>query len=114
MQATVTTSTKLRRRNSARSGPAKPHMPGLRRPHTRHSRASALVSRPHDGHTIEPDVLRNTPAFGVRRLGRDAVRIAVPRRAQAAGRTGDVRHRVRSYWPRAKAVNSRTSPGFTG
>src|SRR5262245_9844573 len=59
MQATVTMSTKLRCRNSARSGPAKPHMPGLRRPHTRHVGASALVSRPHDGQRIAPVVLRN-------------------------------------------------------
>src|SRR5262245_11952009 len=59
MQATVTMSTKLRCRNSARSGPAKPHIPGLRLPHTRHAGASALVSRPHDGHRIAPVVLRN-------------------------------------------------------
>src|SRR2546421_3997943 len=119
MQATLTTSTKLRRRNSARSGPAKPHRPGLRRPHTRHTGASALVSRPHEGQRIAPDVLRNI-VVGRRRLvgsfGRNAItlvepaaevdqaagqraertmRIPLPRRARAAGGAGDVRHRGR-------------------
>src|SRR5436190_13821686 len=79
MQATVTTSTKLRRWNSARSGPAKPHIPGLRRPHTRHSRASALVSRPHEGQRMEPDVLRNTRGVVVvGRLGDDAIAFVEP------------------------------------
>src|SRR5215813_13061280 len=59
MQATVTMSTKLRCRNRARSGPAKPHMPGFRRPQTRQAGASALVSRPHDGQRMAPVVLRN-------------------------------------------------------
>src|SRR5690349_7861057 len=128
-------STKLRRRKSMRSGPAKPHMPGLRRPHTRHSRASALVSRPHDGQRIEPDVLRNTVGGGLVAVGlaldaialvepdtevdqaaaqraERAVRIAGPRRAPAAGRTGHLGHRPESYWPCANAVNSHTSPRF--
>src|SRR5687768_8351873 len=59
MQTTVTTSVKLRRRKRRPSGPANPHMPGLRRPQTRHTGASAFVSRPHVGHRTEPDVLRN-------------------------------------------------------
>src|SRR6185295_2325488 len=59
MHATVTTSTKLRCRNSARNGPAKPHMPGFRRPQTRQVGASALVRRPHDGQRMAPVVLRN-------------------------------------------------------
>src|SRR6476661_2786296 len=100
----------------ARSGPAKPHIPGLRRPQTRHSRASALVSRPHDGHRMEPVVLRNTRGFVVvGRLRHDAIaliepdpeideaaaqraeraiRIAVPGRRHAAARTGHTRHRI--------------------
>src|SRR5919197_6143772 len=59
MQAAVTTLVKPPRPNSARSGAAKPHMPGLRRPHTRHCAASALVRRPHEGQRIVPVVLRN-------------------------------------------------------
>src|SRR5262245_10357687 len=59
MQTTVTTSVKLRWRNTARNGPAKPHIPGLRRPHTRQTGASALVSRPQEGHRMAPEVLRN-------------------------------------------------------
>src|SRR5687767_10080522 len=74
MQATVTASVKLRRRNSRPSGPANPHMPGLRRPHTRHSAASAFVRRPHDGQRIDPVVLRNI----VRRLRLDAISLVEP------------------------------------
>src|SRR5215472_14863380 len=59
MQTAVTTSVKLRWRNSARRGPANPHIPGLRRPHTRHTGASALVRRPHEGQRMAPEVLRN-------------------------------------------------------
>src|SRR5262245_8365918 len=75
MHATVTRSTKLRCLNSARSGPAKPHMPGLRRPHTRHVGASALVSRPHDGHKMAPVVLRNIVFL---RAWRNAVALVEP------------------------------------
>src|ERR1700741_5094794 len=120
MQTTVTMSTKLRRRNSMRSGPAKPHMPGFRRPHTRHSRASALVSRPHDGHRIEPDVLRNTPAFGVRGfvLGagpfvgsgpdREAIALAEPH-AQVDQTAGERAERpVRIALPRCVGAAGRT------
>src|SRR5215470_2272090 len=57
--ARVTAFVKFHERNTCRSGPANPHMPGLRRPHTRHTGAEACVSRPHDGHRIDPDVLRN-------------------------------------------------------
>src|SRR5262245_5147422 len=67
MQTTVTTSVKLRCRNSARRGPANPHIPGLRRPHTRHTGASALVRRPHEGQRMAPEVLRNI-AGGIVRL----------------------------------------------
>src|SRR5688500_6892845 len=74
MQTAVTTSVKLRRRNILPRGAANPHMPGLRRPHTRHSAASALVSRPHDGQRIDPDVLRNI----VRRLRLDAIPFVEP------------------------------------
>src|SRR5438094_56342 len=59
MQATVTTLVKLWRPNSARSGAAKPHIPGWRRPHTRQASASAVVRRPHEGHRMVPVVLRN-------------------------------------------------------
>src|SRR6185503_9885988 len=106
MQTTVTTSVKLRRRKRRPSGPANPHIPGLRRPHTRQTGASALVSRPHVGQRIEPDVLRNI-GLVVSRLGKtialvepDAeidepagqrtkrtMRVAVPRRPRAACRT---------------------------
>src|SRR2546422_7135848 len=55
----VTTLVKLRARKSARIGPANPHIPGFRRPQTRQTRASALVSRPHEGQRIAPLVLRN-------------------------------------------------------
>src|SRR5215510_9211643 len=70
----VTTFVKLHERKSARSGPAKPHIPGLRRPHTRQTAASAFVSRPHDGQRIEPEVLRNIAAL----VGRDAVALVEP------------------------------------
>src|SRR5258708_38974494 len=59
MQATVTTLVKLWRPNSARSGAAKPHIPGWRRRHTRQASAPAGVRRPHEGHRMVPVVLRN-------------------------------------------------------
>jgi hypothetical protein len=34
-------------------------MPGLRRPHTKHTSASAFVSLPQEGQRIDPEVLRN-------------------------------------------------------
>src|SRR5919204_1934777 len=68
MHAAVTMLVNPPRPNSARSGAAKPHMPGLRRPHTRHCAASALVRRPHDGHRMVPLVLRNI-VVGLRLLG---------------------------------------------
>jgi hypothetical protein len=34
-------------------------MPGFRRPQTRQTDASALVSLPQEGQRMEPDVLRN-------------------------------------------------------
>src|SRR5689334_7534516 len=75
MHATVTTFVKLPRAKSVRSGPAKPHIPGLRRPHTRHSAASALVRRPHDGQRMVPLVLRNiVVALGLR----DAIALVEP------------------------------------
>src|SRR5438093_10936928 len=58
-QMTVTALTKFQRRNSVPSAPPKPHMPGLRRPQTRQLGASAFVNRPHQGHRIAPEVLRN-------------------------------------------------------
>src|ERR1041384_2081045 len=79
MHVTLMASTKRRARKNARSGPAKPHSPGLRRPQTRHSRASALVSRPHEGQRMEPDVLRNTRRFVVvGRPGDDAIALVEP------------------------------------
>src|SRR5215510_12986043 len=59
MHATVTALGKFHERKIRRSGPANPHIPGLRRPQTRHTGAEACVSRPHDGHRMDPDVLRN-------------------------------------------------------
>src|SRR3989475_5479322 len=58
-QRTVTALMKFQRRKSVPRVPPKPHMPGLRRPQTRQTSASALVRRPHDGHRMAPDVLRN-------------------------------------------------------
>src|SRR5207245_7529063 len=58
-QRTVTALMKFQRRKSVPRVPPKPHMPGLRRPQTRQTDASALVKRPHDGHRMAPDVLRN-------------------------------------------------------
>src|SRR6266850_2647963 len=55
----VTTFVKFHERKIARRGPANPHMPGLRRPQTRQTGASAFVSRPQEGQRIDPDVLRN-------------------------------------------------------
>jgi len=49
-------------------------MPGLRRPHTRHTSASAFVSLPHDGQRIDPDVLRNIAAL----VRGDAVALVEP------------------------------------
>src|ERR671936_1364508 len=106
MQAAVTTLVKLPRPNSARSGAAKPHIPGLRRPHTRHCAASALVRRPHEGQRIVPVVLRNIAlAFRLRNAvpvvepdaqidqaagerAEGPVRIVLPRRAVPARRAG--------------------------
>src|SRR2546425_2625486 len=84
MHATVTTLVKLWRPNSARSGAAKPHIPGLRRPHTRHAAAAALVRRPHDGHRMVPVVLRNIVLVV---LLRDAIALVEPHAEidQAAG-----------------------------
>jgi len=48
-------------------------MPGLRRPHTRHTGASAFVSLPQDGQRIDPDVLRN-----IALVGGDAVALVEP------------------------------------
>src|SRR5215475_6965427 len=56
---TVTTFVKFHVREICRSGPANPHIPGLRRPQTRHTAAEAWVSRPHEGQRIDPEVLRN-------------------------------------------------------
>src|SRR5262249_7642951 len=58
-QRIVTALTKFHRRKSVPSAPPKPHMPGFRRPQTRQTGASALVKRPHDGHRMAPQVLRN-------------------------------------------------------
>src|SRR4029453_8321017 len=105
MQATVTMSTKLGRRTSARSGPANPHMPGLRRRETTHAGASALVSRPQEGQRMAPVVLRNivvrTRGNAVALVeplaeidqprGQRAERslsVAMPRGLRPAGRTG--------------------------
>src|SRR5919198_4219535 len=129
MQTTVTTSVKFRRRNSRESGPANPHMPGLRRPQTRHTGASAFVSRPHVGQRIEPDVLRNI-GLVVSRLRNPvalvepdaeidepagertkwSVRVAVPRRPRATRRTRHAARRHRPGWYRGptKRVNSST------
>src|SRR5437870_9296731 len=63
---------KFHARKIARSGPANPHMPGLRRPQTRQTGASAFVSLPQEGQRIDPDVLRN---IGVRMEGRSAALI---------------------------------------
>src|SRR5437867_2914624 len=56
------------------SGPPNPHMPGLRRPHTRHTGASAFVRRPQEGQRIAPEVLRNIVAI----LGGDPVSLVEP------------------------------------
>src|SRR5437667_4937268 len=113
MQATETTLVKLWRPNSARSGAAKPHIPGWRRPHTRQASASAVVRRPHEGHRMVPVVLRNIvlalflrdaialiephaeidQAAGGRAAGGRAerpVRVPVPRGALPARGAGDV------------------------
>src|SRR5436189_2000799 len=138
MHATVTTLVKLWRPNSARSGAAKPHIPGLRRPHTRHAAASALVRRPHDGHRMVPVVLRNIVLVVLLRdaialvephaeidqaAGERAerpVRVPVPRGALPARRAGDFlfaprrpdvlrsRHPVGWYRRPTKPVNSTT------
>src|SRR5206468_6802679 len=57
--ASVTAFVKFHERKTCRSGPANPHMPGLRRPQTRQTGAEACVSLPHEGHKIDPVVLRN-------------------------------------------------------
>src|SRR5262245_5722122 len=138
MQVTVTTLVKLCRPKIARSGAAKPHIPGLRRPHTRHCSASALVRRPHDGQRMVPVVLRNIvlplvlrnsialvepdaeveQAAGQRAEG--PVWVAVPRSALSARRARDflrtrrrpnvlpTRHPVGWYWRPTKPVNSTT------
>src|SRR5438874_10189359 len=138
MHATVTTFVKLPRPKTARSGPANPHIPGLRRPHTRHWAASAVVRRPHDGRRIVPVVLRNIvlplglrnaialvepdaqvdQAAGERAEG--PVLVVVPRGALPACRTGHFlfawrrsnvlrsRHPAKSYRQPTKPVNSTT------
>src|SRR5438105_4868998 len=78
MHAAVTAFAKFQDRKRRASGPPKPHMPGFRRPQTRHTGASALVSRPHDGQRIAPVVLRNIVAqihktAGPRAVGGDVV-----------------------------------------
>src|SRR5215813_13248256 len=138
MHAKVTTLVKLRRPKIARNGAAKPHMPGLRRPQTRHCSASALVRRPHDGHRMVPVVLRN---IAIALVLRDAVSlvepdaeidqaageraerpvgVALPRGALPARGAGDFlfacrrpcvirsRHPVGWYWRPTKPVNSTT------
>ena len=130
MQAAVTTLVKLLRPNSARSGAAKPHIPGLRRPQTRHWAASALVRRPHEGQRMVPVVLRNI-VFALRL--RDAIAFvepdaqidqrqvsAMPRGAPPARRAGDFLfarrpadvprsgHPVGSYRRPTNPVNSTT------
>src|SRR2546422_2841823 len=136
MHATVTTLVKLWRPNSARSGAAKPHIPGWRRPHTRQASASAVVRRPHEGHRMVPVVLRNIvlalflrdaialiephaeidQAAGGR--AERPVRVPVPRGALPARGAGDVafarrrpnvlcsRHPIGWYWRPTKPVNS--------
>src|SRR5438093_10747159 len=49
-------------------------MPGLRRPHTRHTGASAFVRRPQEGQRIAPEVLRNIVPI----LGGDPVSLVEP------------------------------------
>src|SRR5207237_10844237 len=90
MQAAVTTLVKLLRPNSARSGAAKPHIPGLRRPQTRHWAASALVRRPHEGQRMVPVVLRNI-VFALRL--RDAIAFIEP--DAQIGQTAGERHATR-------------------
>src|SRR4029434_282055 len=70
----VTTFVKLQERKTTRRGPAKPHIPGLRRPHTRQTAASAFVRRPRDRQRIEPEVLRTIAAL----VGLDAVALVEP------------------------------------
>src|SRR5437879_9887646 len=81
--ASVTAFVKFHERKICRSGPANPHMPGLRRPQTRHTGAAACVSLPQEGQRIDPVVLRN--------IAEGTVRVALPRRGGATGRAG---HRV--------------------
>src|SRR2546428_6449171 len=76
MQAALTTLVRLRCRKIARNGPAKPHIPGFRRPQIKQTGASALVSLPHDGQRIAPLVLRNIVARGV---GGKAMTLIEPR-----------------------------------
>src|SRR5262245_9709983 len=105
MHATVTAFVKLHDRKICRSGPANPHIPGLRRPQTRHTGAEACVSLPHDGHRMDPDVLRNIAVL-VRRnaiafvephaevdqaageRAERSMRVGLPGRRLAAGRAG--------------------------
>src|SRR5262245_58618914 len=120
MHAAVTTLVKFQVRKIARSGPANPHIPGLRRPHTRHTGASALVSLPHDGHRIDPEVLRNITAL----VGGNAVALVEPHaeideaareRAEGAVRVrrpglGAGAGRGTSRWSRAASPASWASP----
>src|SRR5215470_2565099 len=131
MHATVTTLVKLCCPKIARSGAANPHIPGLRRPHTRHCSASAVVRRPHDGQRMVPVVLRNIVLALVLRnpvalvepdaevnqaAGQRAERpvwITVPRGPLSARRARDYsffpgRHPVGWYWRPTKPVNSTT------
>src|SRR5260370_31088632 len=124
MQATVTMLVKLWRPNSARSGAAKPHIPGWRRPHTRQASGAAVVRRPHEGGGMVPVVFRN---IVVALFLRDAiafvephaeidqaageraerpVRVPVPRGALPARGAGDFR--LRGVAPTSSAADIRS------
>src|SRR3989440_10921679 len=109
MQATETTLVKLWRPNSARSGAAKPHIPGWRRPHTRQASASAVVRRPHEGHRMVPVVLRN---IVLALFLRDAIALVEPHAEidQAAGERAErpVTWRLRGVAPTSSAADIRS------
>src|SRR5215510_15159132 len=128
---TVTAFVKFHVRKICRSGPANPHMPGLRRPQTRHTGAEAWVSRPHEGQRIDPDVLRNIAVLVLRHSEalvephaevdqaagegtEGAVRVAQPQRRGAARRAGHgaLAHPVWIVRGPAKRVNSGTWPSL--
>src|SRR5712691_5193376 len=113
IQTTVTASTKFHRRKSVPSAPPNPHMPGLRRPQTRQTAASAFVKRPHAGHRMAPEVLRNiVTIFCLSEEADRAMRIAGPDKFRLARRTAEAMHVSASYSVRINHVNLLTFRTF--